>query len=118
MEENKLASSLRDLQIVKISALSSQPEVQFLRPFSLLSLYCVAHNQPALKTAFAIPFHELVPRGSEMFRSLWGHIAQEEREGHAPQRSVITQGRGARSSPRRHFPSSELSGSGQGKKDT
>jgi len=53
-----------------------------------------------------------------MFRNLWGHIAQEEKEGHAPQRSVITKGRDARSLPWRHIPSSELSRSVQGKKDT
>lgn len=120
MEENKLASSLQDLQIVKISALSSQPEVQLLRPFSLLSLHCVSlHSQPACsKDSLVIPFYELVRRGSEMFRNLWGHIAQEEKEGHAPQRSVITKGRDARSLPWRHIPSSELSRSVQGKKDT
>lgn len=39
-----------------------------------------------------------------MFRNLWGYIAQEEKEGHAPQRSVITKGRDARSLPRDIFP--------------
>lgn len=53
-----------------------------------------------------------------MFRSLWGHIVQEEKEGHAPLRSVITKGWDARSLPWRHIPSSELSGSVLGKKDT
>ena len=41
-------------------------DVQFLRPFTLLSPRYIPHIQPSMMAAFAVPFGELVHWGSEM----------------------------------------------------
>lgn len=45
--------------------------------FSILFL----HDQLTVKSDFAIPFYELVHWGSDMFRSPWSHLTNEEKEG-------------------------------------
>lgn len=72
------------------------PEVHILRPFSLLSPH-VPHDQPALTAATAIPFHELVQRASEMFRSPYSHIVVKGKEGSCT--SVVTRKEGEAVSP-------------------